>query len=784
MRDRVAIRLALLCLSFASAPVASGQPSSVAAPAAPALREIRGTVVDATGGAVADAVVTLQTPHGPRQTVSDALGQFVFDAVPDGAASLDVSFPGFAPVSLRVAAALDLRVVLHPVSVVEEVTVRAPSLTASRTRSLTKANVALRDVPQAVSVITRELIDEQAMGGMADVVRYMPGVGMAQGEGHRDAPIFRGNTSTSDFFVDGVRDDTQYLRDLYNVERVEALKGPNGMLFGRGGVGGVINRVTRQADWTPSREISVQGGSWGRRRVAGDAGHALSRRAAVRLTGMYENSDTFRASADLERYGVNPTAAFALGQQTILRAGYEHFHDRRTTDRGVPSFQGRPLATDATTFFGDPDVSNARITVNAITSLLEHRVGAQVTIRSRLHYADYGKFYRNVFAGAVNAAGSAVSLSGYDSATDRRNLFHQTDLLMTHRSGGIDHTLAVGTEIGRQVTDNRRRTGYFLSAGSSVTSVTVPIAQSSIAMPIEFRPAATDADNHGVATAAAVYVQDQLAVSPRLQALLGLRYDRFELDLRNRRSATDLSSVDGLLSPRLGLIYSPLRPVSLYASYSLSYLPRAGEQLASLSPSNQTLDPEEFRNYEVGAKLDLTPELSFTAAVYRLNRGNVEVADPQDTTRSLLVDGQRTQGVEAELAGIIAPRWRVAAGYAYQDGEITRSLAPTALAGARLAQVPAHSGSLWNRLEVSRAWAVGMGVIARSDVFVATDNRVVLPGFARVDAAVFFAPGRQIRAQVNIENLFDARYFPAAHNNNNITPGSPRAVRLALTTRF
>jgi catecholate siderophore receptor len=275
-----------------------------------------------------------------------------------------------------------------------------------------------------------------------------------------------------------------------------------------------------------------------------------------------------------------------------------------------------------------------------------------------------------------------------------------------------------------------------------------------------------------------------VALSGQVHAVLGLRYDSFQVDFRNNRTASDFSSRDGLLSPRVGLIYNPIVPVSIYGSYSLSYLPRAGEQLSSLSLTNQALDPEEFRNYEVGAKWDVFPVLAFTTAVYQLDRGNVAVPDPVDPTRSMLVDAQRTRGLEVGLSGNLTRDWSLIGGYAYQDGEITQSISPTAAAGAVLAQLPKHSFSLWNRYELSPRWGVGVGLIHRTEMFTSTDNLVVLPGYLRVDGGIFVNVTPKLRAQFNVENLLDEKYFLSAHSNTNITPGSPRAIRFTLTTRF
>src|SRR5262245_37605974 len=207
--------------------------------------------------------------------------------------------------------------------------------TDSASITATKTLTPLRDVPQSVTVITRTMISEQSMQSMADVVRYVPGVGMGQGEGNRERPILRGNSTTADFFVDGIRDDVQYFRDLYNVERVEALKGPNAMIFGRGGAGGVINRAMRHADWDTARELTLQTGSHNNRRMSVDLDQPVNGRFATRLTAMYENSDAYRNAVGIERYGFNPSFAYSLGTSTALRVNFERFHDDRTADRGI-----------------------------------------------------------------------------------------------------------------------------------------------------------------------------------------------------------------------------------------------------------------------------------------------------------------------------------------------------------------------------------------------------------------------------------------------------------------
>lgn len=646
----------------------------------------------------------------------------------------------------------------------------------------TRTHVPLRDVPQAITVVTRAIIADQSLQSVGDVLRYVPGVGTAQGEGNRDTAVFRGNSSTADFFVDGLRDDVQYYRDLYNVERVEVLKGPNAMIFGRGGAGGVINRATRQADWSRAREFVLQGGTFGNRRATLDVGDRLGNAMAARGTAVYENSDSFRDGVSLERYGVNPTVAFTPGPETFLRAGYEYFHDERVADRGVPSLGDRPFPTPASAFFGDPSQSTSRASVNAISLALDHRFGRSVALKNRTRWASYDKFYQNVYAGgAVTPDGATVPLAAYNTGTDRQNLFNQTDVTWSARTGTLRHLVLVGAEFGRQETDNLRLTGYF---ASGATTLRVPAGRAQVSVPVTYRPSASDADNSGVALTAAVYAQDQIEISSHLDAIVGLRFDDFRVDFRNNRTGAEFSTSDDLVSPRVGLVFKPAEPVSLYASYSMAYVPRAGEQLASLSLSTQALEPEQFRNYEAGVKWDARPGLAVTGALYRLDRHNVVIPDPNDATRSILVHGQRTKGLEVGVSGLVTRSWEVMASYAFQEGVLTSTLSPTARAGAVLAQLPRHTASLWNRYDVSRRWAAGLGVIYRDEIFASTDNAVTVPSFVRVDGAVFFSVSARLRAQVNVENLFDTDYYASAHNNFNITPGSPRAARLTLTTRF
>jgi len=660
---------------------------------------------------------------------------------------------------------------------------RTRGYAARRTSTATRTDTPLRDVPQAVSTVTRQLIADQAMQNMTDVIRYVPGVTMGQGEGHRDAPTIRGQSTTADFFVDGVRDDAQYLRDLYNVERVEAVKGANATTFGRGGGGGVINRVLKAADWAPTRALTLQGGSFAQRRGALDVGQGAGP-VAGRLNAVWEHSAGFRDAFDLRRFGVNPTAALALGARTMVRAGYERFEDRRTVDRGLPSYRGRPSGAAITAFFGDPAASPATLRLDAADVTVEHLGRGGLAVRNRSRVAAYDKFYQNVFPGGAvkdTLGAQYVNLSGYNSTADRHNLFNQTDLTGTVATGSVRHTLLAGAEFGRQSTSNLRETGYFGAAGSTRQTALVPVADPQAAVPVTFRQSATDANNFVVARVAAGYVQDQVALSPRLQALAGVRVERFAVRLDNRRNGQTLRRDDRLVSPRLGLVYKPAEAASVYATRTASFLPASGDQFSSLSATTQALRPERFVNQEVGAKWDAGSGLALTAAAYQLDRNNSAAADPTNPALLVQTGSQRTTGVELGATGEVTARWQVAGGLVAQRA-LYRTSSTGARAGATVPLVPARAASLWNRVQVAPALGLGLGVLRQGRSYAAVDNAVTLPAFTRLDAAAFVRLRGGVRAQVNLENVLDTRYYATSHGNNNIMPGAPRTVRVTLAT--
>jgi len=711
---------------------------------------------------------------------TDSAGQFAIE-IPVNGAELTLTKEGFQKLRVHAAWAENpLALVMDVAPQRSEITVTSASGyletdISSGTRTLTK----LRDIPQSISIVTSRQMTDQLMTSVADAVRYVPGVTSIQGENNRDQLVIRGNSTSADFFLDGVRDDVQYYRDVYDLDRLEVLKGPNAMVFGRGGGGGVVNRVTKEAGFTPLRELTVTGGSFGNRRFAADFDQPLGGKTAIRMNAVYEDSDSFRRFVNLERYGLAPTFTLRISERTRLELSYELFHDGRTADRGVPSFGGRPLKIGSDTYFGNPDQSRVHFTGNAGGLTAEHEAES-FRVKTRFRVADYDRFYQNFVPGAVTADRLQDLLSAYNNSTARRNLFSQTDLTKPATTGLVRHTLLMGVELGRQNTNNFRNTGYF---GNLSTVLPVRLSNTVLSSPVTFRQSATDADNHLLANIAAGYIQDQMELTRRIQFLAGLRFDYFDLQYANNRNLDRLRRIDHLISPRAGVVIKPVDSLSIYASVSVSYLPSSGDQFSSLTMVTQQVKPEMFRNYEVGTKWDVRPGLSLTAAIFRLDRTNTRSTDPSDVTRIVQTGSQRTNGVEVGWTGSVTRRWSVAGGAGLEDAYISRATI-SARAGAHVAQAPHGTFSLWNRYQLSPRLGAGVGVVNRGDMFAAIDNTVVLPGFTRADAAVFFNISEKLRFQANVENLFDRKYTLNADNNNNISPGSPRAVRVGLTARF
>lgn len=639
-----------------------------------------------------------------------------------------------------------------------------------------KTGTPLLDTPQTITVMNREAIEDHGFAGLNEALFYVPGVSLGQGEGHRDQVIIRGQNSTADFFLDGVRDDAQYYRPLYNTERVEVLKGANALLFGRGGGGGVINRVSKSPHLDLSAaEVTGSLDSFGAWTLAADLNQPLGTALGLRLNATYEELDNHRDYYEGHFIGAAPTLGAQLGERTRLTLAYEYVEDRRTTDRGVPSLGGVPIRGYDQTFFGDPAINQSEVTAHFARARIDHELTDELTLSAIGQYATYDKYYGNVVPGVVNAAIQEVSLSGYRSTTERSNWIGQVNLVWKGETGALRHTLLAGFEAADQDTAATRDDARFGGA----SSVSVALART-IAV-----PAATFVNissSHSDVRTLSAYLQDQIELGEHLQLIVGARYDDFRIAATNLLNGTVTGRSDGKWSPRLGLVVKPQASLSLYASYAKSFLPQTGDQFTTLTATSQTLAPEEFRNLEAGIKWEVTEKLAVNAAVFRVDRFNTRANDPL-TGNPVLTGSSRVEGFELSLAGRITPEWQASLGYSYQDGEI-RSATASAPAGKSLDKTPHHQVSAWTRYDVSPAVGLALGMVHQSSQFATIGNQVRLPAFTRFDAALFYDVSERIALQLNVENLFDADYYPSAHTDNNIAVGKPLSAKLTARVKF
>ena len=660
-----------------------------------------------------------------------------------------------------------------------------------------KTDTPLIDTPQTVSVVTREQLDDQALQDIGDILRYTPGASIGQGEGNRDQITIRGQNTTADFFVDGIRDDVQYFRPLYNIERVEIHKGPNAMIFGRGGGGGIVNRVTKSpiAD-RQFGEATASIDSFGAYYLAGDLNLAIGETAAFRFNGLYEEFDNHRNFYDGRRFAVNPTFGAELDDQNRILLSYEYVDDDRAVDRGNPaelrdagngcSFADPcgPLTGYRDTLFGRPGTNRTTLQAHILKLRVEHDFSDELSFSATTQYGDYDKLYRNIYPVDARSndvrltpVGNSVTLDGYVDTTDRENFITQGNLLWTGDTGILGHSLLLGYEIGQQQSANARRDILFAASNDDliVVPLTDPIAVPAFTFPAFNRNTVSDLKF------LSLYVQDQISIGDHFEIIGGVRFDRFDLDVNDFRNGRLLSRTDEKFSPRLGAIYKPQENISIYASYAKSFLPRSGDQFLTLDPTNANLAPETFENYEVGVKWDLMPALSLTAALFRLDRDDQSIL--LDNQGNTTLSGSRTEGVEVQLVGKLTDAWQINAGYSYLDGQ-QRNAAMAGGQDLRLFQVPEHMVSLWTKYDLTDQFGAGLGVTHQSSQFATNNNSVRIPAFTRVDAALYYDVSEKVQVQLNVENLFDAAYYPSVHNDDNITTGEPLNARLTVKFGF
>jgi len=650
------------------------------------------------------------------------------------------------------------------------------------------------DVPQSLSITTADQITRQAFDSIGDIVLYTPGVINSQGEGHRDSVVFRGVRSTADFFVDGVRDDVEYYRGLYNLEQVEILRGPNALLFGRGGTGGILNRVTKKGvagETFTGFLASVD--TFGAYNLWADVNLATSDTSALRINAAYEGLNNHRDLFDGEQIGFNPTFRAELGANTTIDLSYEYADHERFIDRGIPSDDnGNPARALRRITFGDPDNNFATFEAHVVRGTLQHAFSDNVKANFTASYGDYDKVYSNVFPVGYNPATNVVSIDGYIDTNQRQNLVLSGNLVSEFSTGAIGHTLIVGGEYIDTSNNNDRFNAVFDTAVADGRRADVEFFSAARPFPLRggvgrladgrttnLAFTSLNDDTEADLSVFSAYIQDEVKLADWLRVVLGARFDSFEITVLDNRNGVVRTRKDEEVTPRVGLILKPQNNLSIYGSYSETFLPRSGDQFADINPPNDALDPDTFSNLEAGVKWDIRPGLALTGAVFQIEQSSPQVSDSNPDTLDVI--DSKIRGFEAQLQGQVTEGWFLSAGYSYLDGE---QVGPTGQTGLRLRELPENKFSIWNNFQATDRLGFGLGLTAQDESFADNGNTATLPAYARVDMAVFYQLSDNLRLQVNVENLFDELYFPNAHSADELTVPPPLNARFTITGRF
>lgn len=643
--------------------------------------------------------------------------------------------------------------------------------------SIAKIDAPLRDIPQTVDVVPAAVLKDQRALSIQDALKNVPGVGLSHGDGQRDQVTIRGFSAIADQFVDGFRDDALYFRDLSNVERIEVVKGPAAVLYGRGSSGGLINRVTRKPG-TNIVSLTASYGSFDTKRGEIDLGQVNGAGdVAWRLTGAIERDDSFRDQQFLNREAIAPSILLGGGGNTAILVQADYLKDSRVTDFGIPAYLGRPVDVDRSTYYGaanarDADVSQSEVFSQTVT--FTHRFNDKLSFRNGFRHYNYSLDRKNTLPGSVNAAARMVTLNRSNVYRDEDGWSNQAELTQTLNIAGTQHKLLYGFEIARQVKDlkNVSRNGI----------ATVDLFNPVLPMVPVILTNAPAAFNRGVFDNRGLYAQDLIDFGGGFKALVGIRHDWFDQRTIQRiANQPNLKRKDREWSPRAGLVFQPDASQSYYLSWSRSFQP-SGEAF-SIAANNADIAPEQTTNKEIGAKYTLFGgALNVTASLFELKRTGIKTTDPANPTQLIPIGVQRTRGAELAATLELAAGWHAIAGYSHLDAEIIRSTAPN-VQGKRATITPKHGANLFLSKSFGDRFGIGAGGNYVGDRYADPANTVLLPGYVTADAFAWYQAG-PVRLQVNGYNLFDKKYIISGHGSsaNLNLPGAPRSV--IVTARF
>ncbi|MBK1699143.1 TonB-dependent siderophore receptor [Rhodovibrio salinarum] len=647
---------------------------------------------------------------------------------------------------------------------------------ASRSATATRTDTPLIDVPQAIQVVPREVIEDQKANSLADVAKNVSNVQAGGTFGNRAEVLrirgFEQFAFTSDGMTSNPFFGDEIFLDLANVERVEVLKGPASVLYGQGGPGGLVNLVTKKPLDEPRYAADVTVGSYEFVRPTVDVSTPLnaSKSLKFRVNGAYQRSDSFRDYfIDSERVFVAPIGTWDISPDTRLTLSAQYAEQENQFDRGLTAVGDRVADVPHSRYFGER-FSKYEADQTRLRYLLEHEFNDSWKVRNSARFVTGNASRFSADNRGLQADNRTLDRRTFRQHDDIRELRLQNDVIGAFETGLLEHEVLIGVEAARA----EREVEYAIASLAPI-DIFDPVYG---AQPGTFG-SSTTTDNR--INNVGLYLQDQVSIGDHWQVLAGGRFDY--ADIRSKRNgAVTSDQTEREFSPRLGLVYKPVDRVSLYASYSQSFQPEIGSTYAG-SP----FEPETGEQYEVGVKTEFFDRrVSTTLAAFQLTRENVLTADPDNPGFSVQTGEQRSRGVELDITGEILPGWKVIASGAYIDAEVTED--NTIEVGNRLANVPEISGSLWSTYEFQRGslkgFGFGGGLFAVGARKGDLENTFDVDGYVRTDATVFYNYSENIQTSLNIQNLFDVEYIEASRGRREIHPGAPLTVMGTLSLTF
>ncbi|MGU5794906.1 TonB-dependent receptor [Aeromonas hydrophila] len=636
----------------------------------------------------------------------------------------------------------------------------------------TRTNTPAKLVPQAIDSVKASELTAFGQPTLSEALTGIPGVN-ASGDTRFDGVNIRGFSASNDFYLDGFRDDMQYTRDLGNTERVEVLKGPAAVLYGRGSTGGIVNRVSKKPQKGLESSVSAQVGSFDSRRLAADLNGEAGEQVQVRLNLAQEDKDSFRNGVTSKRTLLAPSVNWEISDKLNWLVQYERNEHDRTPDRGIPGVNGRPADVPKEYVYSDTRRDFIDDVAQSTRSRLTWDINDQWQLRQQLGYTSLDSQFDNTYVTSVK--GDQVTRSRWQQDLKANSLISNTEAEGQLQTGPIEHRLLVGFEQNWQErTPKLYQNATAIPAGNLYDPGSLPTYDGAMKL-------SSDA-NHKV-RGYGLYVQDQLSLGD-WHLLAGLRRDDFTVtSRRNDLNKEETVSVTSL-SPRLGLVWNPIEEHAFYASYSKTFTPVGGE-LIGITPGdkNNNLDPQHTRLYEGGVKSDwLDGRLATTLSLYRLEMYNKRSKDPLDPTKVILTGLQRTEGIELSARAQLTDELYLRGGIAIQDAEQVKADAD--LQGKRPMNVSRQNGELFTGYQSGKqGWFGETGVTAVGDRFADNANTTTLPGYARFDARAGYR-WQQWETQLSVENLTDHDYFVSATSASQIMPGTPRQLHLSAAYRF